>query len=156
MRTEIDSWYVSQHIERGQLSQKIKMDFLLFSEWLFFQLNFGAKIFGHCILEIWQFHWGRHNRLLKSWYQEKGSQKLEICTKYWYLSNSDVHFFTLKYCFCTKPFKYVKDLSICEISKSTLGHIFLDILTLHPHNSKFSLLTTGTFPYVEWQSHVGC
>ncbi len=46
--------YVSQHIERDQLSQKIKVDLLLFSKWLFFLLNFGAKIveIRHCILEI--------------------------------------------------------------------------------------------------------
>ena len=47
--------YVSQHIERDQLSQKTKMDFLPFPKWLFFYLNFGAKFveIGHCILEIW-------------------------------------------------------------------------------------------------------
>ncbi len=50
--------YVSQHIEWDQLSQKINIDFLLFPKWLFFQLNFGAKIveIGHCVHEIWQFH----------------------------------------------------------------------------------------------------
>ena len=49
---------VSQHIERDQLSQKIKIDFLLFSKWLFFHLNFDTKSFeiGHCVLEIWQFY----------------------------------------------------------------------------------------------------
>ena len=67
--------YVSQHIERDQLSLKIKIDFLLFPKWLFFHLNFGAKIFeiGHCVLEIWQFYWGCHNRLVKSWFWEKDS-----------------------------------------------------------------------------------
>ncbi len=55
-----EAWwiYVTKHIERGQLSQKIKIDFLLFPKWLFFQLNFGAKFFeiGYCVLEIWQCH----------------------------------------------------------------------------------------------------
>ncbi len=35
--------YVSQHIERDQLSLKIKIDFLLIPKWLFFHLNFDAK-----------------------------------------------------------------------------------------------------------------
>ena len=35
---------MSQHIERDQLSPKIKIDFLVFPIWLFFHLNFGAKI----------------------------------------------------------------------------------------------------------------
>ncbi len=50
--------YVSQHIERDQLSLKIKIDFALFPKWLFFYLNFSAKIFeiGHCVLEMWQFY----------------------------------------------------------------------------------------------------
>ena len=44
---------VSQHIERDQLSQKIKVDFLLIPKQLFFHLNFGAKIveIGHCVLD---------------------------------------------------------------------------------------------------------
>ena len=52
-----------------------KIYFLLFPKWLFFQFKFGAKIFeiGNCILEIWQFHWGCQNRLVKSWFWEKGS-----------------------------------------------------------------------------------
>ena len=72
-----------QHIKRDQLSQKIKIDFLLFPKWLFFHLNFGAKIFeiGHCVLEIWQFHWGCHNRLVKSWFWEKCSLNSRICTQ---------------------------------------------------------------------------
>ncbi len=39
-------------MERDQLSQKNKIDFLLFPKWLFFHLNFGAKIFeiGLCVL----------------------------------------------------------------------------------------------------------
>ena len=37
--------YVSQHIKRDQLSQKIKIIFLPFPKWLFFHLNFGAKNF---------------------------------------------------------------------------------------------------------------
>ena len=59
--------YVIQHIKRDQLSPKIKTYFLLFPKWLFFQPNFGAKIFeiGHCILDIWQFHLGYYNRLVK-------------------------------------------------------------------------------------------
>ena len=36
---------VSQHIKRDQLSQKIKIDFLLFPKWLVFHLNFDAKFF---------------------------------------------------------------------------------------------------------------
>ena len=47
--------YVSQHIKRDQLSQKIKMDILLFPKWLFFRLNFDAKI---------KFWW---NQTLRSW-----------------------------------------------------------------------------------------
>ena len=35
--------YVTQHIETDQLSQKFKTGFLLFSKWMFFQRNFGAK-----------------------------------------------------------------------------------------------------------------
>ncbi len=35
--------------------------------------------------------------------------------------------------------------------KIDFGTIFWDILTLHPHNSKPSLSTTGTFGYVESQ-----
>ena len=34
---------MSQHIEKDQLSQKIKTDFLLFPNWLFFHLIFGAE-----------------------------------------------------------------------------------------------------------------
>ena len=47
--------YLSQHIERDQLSPNIKIDSLLFPKWLFFHLNSGAKIFemGLCVLEIW-------------------------------------------------------------------------------------------------------
>ncbi len=37
--------YVTQHIEMDQLSQKFKIDFLLFLKRLFFQLNFGTKYF---------------------------------------------------------------------------------------------------------------
>ena len=60
--------YVSQHIKRDQLSQEMKIDFLLFPKCLFFHLNFGATMFaiGHCVLEIWQFYRGCHNRLVKS------------------------------------------------------------------------------------------
>ena len=36
---------MSQHIERDHFSQKIKIDFLPFPKWLFFQLNFGAMFF---------------------------------------------------------------------------------------------------------------
>ncbi len=47
--------YMTEHIERDQLSQKIKIYFLLFPKWLFFLLNFDAKFFeiGYCILETW-------------------------------------------------------------------------------------------------------
>ena len=56
--TTCEQKYVSQHNERDQLSQKNKINFLLFPKWLFFYLNFGTKIveIGHCILEIWQFY----------------------------------------------------------------------------------------------------
>ena len=44
--------------QKRQVGQRIKIDFMLFPKWLFFLLNFGAKVFeiGHCILEMWQFH----------------------------------------------------------------------------------------------------
>ena len=60
--------FVSQHIERDQLSLDIKIDFLLFPKWLFFHLNFGGKIceIGHCFLKIWQIYRGCHNRSVKS------------------------------------------------------------------------------------------
>ncbi len=46
---------MTQHIERDQLGQKFKIDFLLFPNWLFFQLNLGSNIFetGRYVLEIW-------------------------------------------------------------------------------------------------------
>ena len=37
--------YVTQQIERDQLGEKFKNDILLFPKWLFFQLQFGAKMF---------------------------------------------------------------------------------------------------------------
>ena len=42
----------------------------------------------------------------------------------------------------------IEGSKVCEISKLTLG-LYFEILILHPHNSKYSLLTTGTFWYVE-------
>ncbi len=48
----------------------------------------------------------------------------------------------------------IEDNKVCEISKLTLG-LFRDILTLHPHNSKSSLPTTGTFRYVESHMDAG-
>ena len=64
-----------------------------------FRLILGQTFFpfffqiGHCVHEVWQFHWGCHYRLVKSWFWEKGSQNLEIWTKYWYFGNSEVHFY---------------------------------------------------------------
>ena len=64
-------------------------------KWLFFQLNFGAKIFEirRCVLQIWRFHWWCHNRLVKSWFREKYSYNLGICTKCWHFGNPQVHFY---------------------------------------------------------------
>ncbi len=36
---------VTQHIKMYNLGLKFKIEFLLFPKWLFFQLNFAAKIF---------------------------------------------------------------------------------------------------------------
>ena len=86
--------YMSQHIKRDQLSQKIKTDFLLFPKWLFFQLNFGAKFFeiGHCVLEIWQFYWGCHDRLVKCWFWEKGSYgNLYKVLLFWHFRGQFLH-----------------------------------------------------------------
>ena len=47
--------YVTQHIKRDQLSHKIKIDFLLFPKWLFFQLNFGAKICVKLDIAFWRY-----------------------------------------------------------------------------------------------------
>ncbi len=146
---------MSQHIERDQLSPNIKMDFLLFPKWLFFHLNFGANIFeiGHCVLEIWQIYWRCHNRLVESWFWEKGYWNLGICTQFWYLGNSEVNFDT-KTLFLHQILQVTwrlstKNSKVWEISKNDFGTIFWDILTLHPDNSKSSLPTTGTFRYVE-------
>ncbi len=151
-----------------QLSPNIKIDFLLFPKWLFFHLNFGAKIFDirHYVLEIWQIYWGCHNRLVKSWFWEKGSWNLEISTKYWYFGNSEVNFDT-KTLFLQQILQAIWRLSLYWRFQSMwnlkidFGAIFWDILTLHPHNSKLSLTTTGTFRYVEshlihstWYGHM--
>ena len=37
--------FVTQHIEKNQLGQKIKIDSFLFPKWLFCLLKCGAKIF---------------------------------------------------------------------------------------------------------------
>ena len=68
-QTDMQLLYVSQHIERNQLSLKIKMDFLLFPKWLsVLSSQFWCKKIeiGHCVLEIWQFYGGCHNRSVKS------------------------------------------------------------------------------------------
>ncbi len=95
-------------------------------------LNFGAKMFEirHCVLEICQIYWGCHNRLVKSWFWEKGSWNLGICTKYWYFGNSEVNFET-KTLFLHQILQVTWRLSIegskvCEISKSTL-RLYLEI-----------------------------
>ncbi len=45
--------YETQHIETDHLGHKLKL-IVLFPKWLFFQFNFGAKIFeiGHCVLKV--------------------------------------------------------------------------------------------------------
>ncbi len=108
----------------------LRISKLTFSYFLNSCSNFEAKIFeiGHCVLEIRQIYWGCHNRLVKSWFWEKGSWNLEICTKYWYFGNSEVNFDT-KTLFLHQILQVIWRLSIeeskiCEISKSTLRLYF--------------------------------
>ena len=99
--------YVTQHIEKDQLDQKSKLDSMLFSKWLLFQLNFGAKSFEieHCLLKLWQFYGGDHNWLVKSWFLEKKALQIWESVQsigIWAVQRS---ISTWKQCFYTKLFK---------------------------------------------------
>ena len=60
-----------------QMGQKFKTVLLSFPKWLFFQPNFGGKCLkiGHCVPEIWLFHWWSHNRTVQSWFLRKRLSK---------------------------------------------------------------------------------
>ena len=81
---------------------------------------------------------------------------MEICTKYWYFGKCRGQFLHENTVFAPNPsydlkIKYSRFQSMWNL-KIDFVTIFWYILTLHPHNSKSSLLTTGTFWYVE--SHI--
>ncbi len=124
--------YVSQHIKRDQMSQKNKMNVLPFPKWLFFKINFGAKKneIRHCILEIWQFHWGCHNRLVnteklilrKRLFKFGNLYKVLV---FWQLRGPYLHEHTVLHQILQKFYRLsIEDSKICEISKSTLGLCF--------------------------------
>ncbi len=98
---------------------------------------------------------GCHNRLVKSWFWEKDSSNMGICDKvlvFWHFRGQFLHENTV---FAPNPssnfkIKYWRFQSVWNL-KIDFATIFWDILTLHHHNSKSSLPTTGTFRYVESQ-----
>ncbi len=119
---------MSQHIKRDQLSQKIKIDFLLFPKCLFLHLNFGAKILKSDIAFL------RYDNFIEDvithWWKIDFEIKplKRICTKYWYFGNSDVYFY-MKTLFLHQTLQVtlrlsIEDVKICEISKLTLGQYF--------------------------------
>ena len=131
-----------------------KLTFLLFHKWLFFQLNFHAKSFeiSHCILEIWRFCWGCHNRLVESWFWEKDFNKFGNLYKVLVFGQFRGLFSHENTVFVPNSssnlkIKYWRFQNKWNL-KIDFGTILWDILTLHPHNSKFSLPPTGTFRYV--------
>ncbi len=96
---------------------------------------------------LWQFHWGYHNRL----HGEKLIKKRAL--KIWkFVPNIGIlaiqrPIFTWKHLFFHQILQvtYIEDSKIMWNLKINFGTIFWDILTLHPHNSKSSVPTTGTF-----------
>ena len=149
------SLFVSQHIERDQLFQMIKIDFLLYPKWLFFHLNFDAKIceIGHCVLEIFQFSLRMSYQINEKLILRKRLLKFGNPYKvlvFWQFRGQFFHEHTV---FPPNPssnlqIKYWRLQNIWNL-KINFGTIFWDILTVHPCNSKSSPLTTGTFWYVE-------
>ncbi len=96
-------------LSRDQLGQIIKIYILLFPKCLFFQLNFGAKMFeiGHCVLEIWHFNWGCHNRLVKL-FEKKALQIWESVQNIGILA-TEMSIFTWKYSFVPNPSSELKN-----------------------------------------------
>ncbi len=90
--------YATHHIQMDQLvgSSKLTSRYTVIPKWLFFQLNFGAKLFeiGHCVLGIVVISLMTSQQLdHKSWFWEKGSYSLGILANYSFTRNWKVNFY---------------------------------------------------------------